>query len=98
MTDKPISHDFVYVHTDIPPGMTISEWRAHHAPQTTKARARIRRVGRGGMRPMLAAAVRRVAAPFTLTLDTFRRHEPRLHHTLEPTADRDRASAGATGI
>ncbi len=24
-------HDFVYVHTDIPEGMTIREWRAHRA-------------------------------------------------------------------
>jgi hypothetical protein len=27
------SHDFVYVHTDVPEGMTIREWHAHLAAQ-----------------------------------------------------------------
>jgi hypothetical protein len=31
MKDEPVSHDFVYVHTDIPAGMTIREWRAQRA-------------------------------------------------------------------
>ncbi|MDP9255976.1 MAG: hypothetical protein M3Q31_05405 [Actinomycetota bacterium] len=31
MTDEPVSCDFVYVHTDIPAGMTIREWRARRA-------------------------------------------------------------------
>jgi hypothetical protein len=31
MTDPPASHDFLYVHTDIPPGMTIRAWRAQRA-------------------------------------------------------------------
>ena len=38
MTDAPGSHDFVYVHTDIPAGMTIREWRAG-APPTARHRA-----------------------------------------------------------
>ena len=28
MTEPGSPHDFVYVHTDIPEGMTIREWRA----------------------------------------------------------------------
>ena len=38
MTDPPVSHDFVYVHTDIPAGMTIGEWRAHRAAERGAAR------------------------------------------------------------
>jgi hypothetical protein len=38
MTDEPFSHDFVYVHTDIPEGMTIREWRAQRAADRTAAR------------------------------------------------------------
>jgi hypothetical protein len=34
-----VSHDFVYVHTDIPAGMTIREWRAHRAAERGDARA-----------------------------------------------------------
>lgn len=33
MPDEGLSHHFVYVHTDIPAGMTIREWRAQRAPQ-----------------------------------------------------------------
>ena len=39
MADPPVSHDFVYVHTDIPAGMTIREWRAHRAAERDAARA-----------------------------------------------------------
>jgi hypothetical protein len=46
MADRP-SYDFVYVHTDIPQGMTIREWRAHraaeHAAERQAARAARRR-------------------------------------------------------
>ena len=28
MGDQPPPHDFAYIHSDIPPGMTIAEWRA----------------------------------------------------------------------
>jgi hypothetical protein len=31
MTDRPGPHDFDYVHTDIPAGMLISDWRARRA-------------------------------------------------------------------
>jgi hypothetical protein len=31
MTERPSSHDFLYVHTDIPEGMAIGEWRAARA-------------------------------------------------------------------
>ncbi len=39
MADPPVSRDFVYVHTDIPAGMTIGEWRAHRAAERAAARA-----------------------------------------------------------
>ncbi|MCD6725984.1 MAG: hypothetical protein LT070_01970 [Solirubrobacteraceae bacterium] len=33
MGDEPASYDFVYVETDIPPGMTIREWRAQRSAE-----------------------------------------------------------------
>lgn len=32
-------HDIVYVHTDIPEGMTIREWRAQHAAERVATNA-----------------------------------------------------------
>ena len=59
MKDAPISHDFGYVHTDIPAGMTIRQWRAQRAAD----RAAARRGARAAWRPSahgrrLTAAVR----------------------------------------
>ena len=34
------SHEFAYVHTDIPAGMTIREWRVHRAAERDAARSR----------------------------------------------------------
>ncbi len=39
MGDPPVSHDFVYVHTDIPAEMTIREWRANRVAERGAARA-----------------------------------------------------------
>ena len=39
MADPPVSHDFGYVHTDIPAGVTIGEWRAHRATERGAGRA-----------------------------------------------------------
>ena len=39
MANPPVSHDFGYVHTDIPAGMTIREWRAQGAADRGAARA-----------------------------------------------------------
>jgi hypothetical protein len=39
MADAPVSHDFGYVQTDIPAGMTIGEWRTHRAAERDAARA-----------------------------------------------------------
>jgi hypothetical protein len=36
MADQP-PYDFVYVHTDIPEGMTIREWRTHRAAERAAA-------------------------------------------------------------
>ena len=46
--------DFVYVHTDIPDGMTIGEWRAHQAAeraveQRASAEERRQRSARRGL-------------------------------------------------
>ena len=38
MKDEPVSHDFIYVHADIPAGMTIREWRAQRAADRAAAR------------------------------------------------------------
>jgi hypothetical protein len=38
MADLPVSHDFAYVHTDIPAGMTIRDWRDHRAAERRAAR------------------------------------------------------------
>jgi hypothetical protein len=35
----PVTHDFEYVHTDIPAGMTIRDWRAYRAAERDAARA-----------------------------------------------------------
>jgi hypothetical protein len=40
MADRPGSYDFVYVHTDIPAGMTIREWRAQRAADRPAATPR----------------------------------------------------------
>ena len=39
MADPPVSHDFGYVHTDIPAGMTIGDWRAQRAAERRAAGA-----------------------------------------------------------
>jgi hypothetical protein len=39
MPDQPVSRDFLYIHTDIPAGMTIREWRAHRAAEDGARRA-----------------------------------------------------------
>jgi hypothetical protein len=59
--------DFVYVDSDIPPGMSIREWRTHRAVQHVAAqrarRARRRRLWRAVLVPWtFARAVARVSA------------------------------------
>ena len=39
MADQPVSHDFAYVDTDIPAGMTIRDWRAQRAAERRAANA-----------------------------------------------------------
>jgi hypothetical protein len=59
MADRPGSHDFVYVHTDIPAGMTIREWRAQRAASRPAADRRSRLAGswvRGSVVRMWRAA------------------------------------------
>jgi hypothetical protein len=51
MAERPGSHDFVYVHTDIPEGMTIREWRRERAAARQATRP-LRR------RPLLATPMR----------------------------------------
>ena len=53
MADPVLSHDFDYVHTDIPAGMTIREWRAHRAAERGAAGA----AHRSGRWPRAAIAI-----------------------------------------
>ena len=53
-------YDFVYVHTDIPEGMTIREWREQSAAQ----RAATREAERSARRQRRLAVVRRVVLVF----------------------------------
>ena len=39
MTDAGGPHHFIYVHTDIPEGMTIREWRAQRAAERAATQA-----------------------------------------------------------
>ena len=57
MSDRPTARDFLYVHTEIPPGMTIAQWRAQRATRRPDPRRRtlLGRIGRlvariGGLR------------------------------------------------
>jgi hypothetical protein len=38
MSERPGAHDFDYVHTDIPEGMLIADWRARRAADRISAR------------------------------------------------------------
>lgn len=60
MTDRRGPYDFVYVHTDIPEGMTIREWRGQRAVERRPSASK-------GVRPAasvsaLLTATRRAAA------------------------------------
>jgi hypothetical protein len=60
MTDLPVSHDFGYVHTDIPEGMTIREWRAQRAADRAAARLAARAARRPSVRGRRLTAVVRI--------------------------------------
>jgi hypothetical protein len=61
MTEAPSPRDFIYVHSDIPPGMTIREWRAQRAANRP-ASDRTLRLARGiDVRAAVAAAWSAVA-------------------------------------
>ena len=53
-------YDFVYVHTDIPEGMTIREWRAERAGRATRLRDAQRRARRGRAPAVLTELARRL--------------------------------------
>ncbi len=76
MSDELDSYSFAYVECDIPPGMTIAEWRAQRAaerPAVTKqrpiaaARRRLRkaahRIRHSGTRALLRPRIARVRVP-----------------------------------
>jgi hypothetical protein len=57
MSHPPASPRFVYVHTDIPPGMTIREWRARTPDGATSKRPRLAlRIRVAALRAWSAAA------------------------------------------
>ena len=55
MTDSPGRHDFVYMDTDIPTGMTIREWHA----ERSAARVAMRAAARAARRRRRARNLRR---------------------------------------
>ncbi len=55
MSDQPVSHDFVYVHTDILEGMTIREWRAQRAAEREAQRQQERAARRERVSALLTA-------------------------------------------
>ena len=70
------SHSFAYVECDIPPGMTIAEWRAQRAAERASvtrhrpmvvARTRLRQtadwIRHGGARALLRPRIARVRVP-----------------------------------
>jgi hypothetical protein len=57
MSEQARPHDFVYVHTDIPEGMTIREWRARRAAERAARRERERAARRRRLRTALTARV-----------------------------------------
>jgi hypothetical protein len=59
MTGSGNSYNFVYVHTDIPEGMTIREWRAQRAAERTAIREA---AGRERRRRRVEATRRRLTA------------------------------------
>ena len=63
-------HDFIYVHTDIPDGMTIREWRAQRAAERAATQAAERKERRWRR----AATAQRWLAVLPA------RMHPRLHH------------------
>jgi hypothetical protein len=60
MPSGPNSHDFVYVHTDIPEGMTIREWRAERAARAAKFRDVQRRARRARTPAIFIESLRRL--------------------------------------
>ena len=55
MTDSRGSHDFAYVHTDIPAEMTIREWRTQRSAERAAAHA----AGRESCHRRCVQAIRR---------------------------------------
>ena len=54
-------HDFLYVQSDIPEGMTIREWRAHRAAERAEAEATAKAEHRARRRAVLMRAVAAVS-------------------------------------
>lgn len=84
MTERRGSYDFVYVHTDIPEGMTIREWRAQRAVEREAQRqqeraARRERVSASLAAPRLAAAKLCQAARLVVARDRYPRPGIRSH-------------------
>jgi hypothetical protein len=55
MPDVGGQYDFVYVHTDIPEGMTIREWRTARATERARAEARRRELRSARARALIRA-------------------------------------------
>ncbi len=57
MTDRRGSYDFIYVHTDIPEGMTIREWRAQRAVEREAQRRQERAARRERVSALLTPRI-----------------------------------------
>lgn len=63
MSELPRAHDFAYVHTDIPEGMTIREWRVQRAAERAAQREQDRAARRRRVRAALTAPLELERAP-----------------------------------
>ena len=90
MADPPVSHDFVYVHTDIPAEMTIREWRAKRAAEHAAQRQQDRAGRAGGLLVAPGFVARKAAAKMSASVGVAaaRRYFPRLNmRSFRRTAD-----------
>jgi hypothetical protein len=74
-------YDFVYVHTEIPEGMTIREWRAQRATERAQHHAGHCR-GRLRLRQGLTAVGRRWRAPRGIVWRSEVRHSSGAHGSI----------------
>jgi hypothetical protein len=64
MADPRVEVDFMYVQTDVPPGVTLGDWRLRRRGERGSRQRPLRRLlGRVGAIGVRASAIRSVVAP-----------------------------------